>query len=108
MIGTSETERASASRQNLKRVRRHLALLSELGNVALRSNSIEVLLQDVVERAAKGVDGDKAKILEYRSNTDDFLVRAGVGWEEGLVRSEERRVGKECVSTCRSRWQPYH
>src|SRR3546814_20559309 len=27
-------------------------------------------------------------------------------WE--LERSEERRVGKECVSTCRSRWAPYH
>src|SRR3546814_7692078 len=24
------------------------------------------------------------------------------------VRSEERRVGKECVNTCRSRWSPYH
>src|SRR3546814_15081520 len=26
----------------------------------------------------------------------------------GDMRSEERRVGKECVSTCRSRWSPYH
>src|SRR3546814_14522522 len=26
----------------------------------------------------------------------------------GQFRSEERRVGKECVSTCRSRWFPYH
>src|SRR3546814_15259498 len=25
-----------------------------------------------------------------------------------LLRSEERRVGKECCSTCRSRWSPYH
>src|SRR3546814_21181766 len=25
-----------------------------------------------------------------------------------VVRSEERRVGKECVSTCRFRWSPYH
>ena len=25
-----------------------------------------------------------------------------------LVRSEERRVGKECVQPCRSRWSPYH
>src|SRR3546814_5784662 len=25
-----------------------------------------------------------------------------------IGRSEERRVGKECVSTCRSRWSPYH
>src|SRR3546814_3797845 len=34
-------------------------------------------------------------------------------WDGGYaanpaVRSEERRVGKECVSTCRSRWSPYH
>src|SRR3546814_4346448 len=30
--------------------------------------------------------------------------------QDGLqpFRSEERRVGKECVSTCRSRWSPYH
>src|SRR3546814_20916193 len=25
-----------------------------------------------------------------------------------LIRSDARRVGKECVSTCRSRWSPYH
>src|SRR3546814_1050734 len=32
------------------------------------------------------------------------------GWSLGglVARSEERRVGKECVSTCRSRWSPYH
>ena len=32
-------------------------------------------------------------------------------WMKGMniiVRSEERRVGKECQSTCRSRWSPYH
>src|SRR3546814_14449985 len=28
--------------------------------------------------------------------------------EAYIHRSEERRVGKECVSTCRSRWSPYH
>src|SRR3546814_15280807 len=28
--------------------------------------------------------------------------------EAADIRSEERRVGKECVSTCRSRWSPYH
>src|SRR3546814_2594502 len=51
------------------------------------------------------------------------IERLGLGWPEisALVedylpvierfdasRSEERRVGKECVSTCRSRWSPYH
>src|SRR3546814_4931287 len=31
-----------------------------------------------------------------------------LGRHVGELRSEERRVGKECVSTCRSRWSPYH
>src|SRR3546814_2873596 len=42
-------------------------------------------------------------------------VPAGGGGSESRTgkpklapRSEERRVGKECVSTCRSRWSPYH
>src|SRR3546814_1805021 len=37
------------------------------------------------------------------SYMDYAMPRADV-----LPRSEERRVGKECVSTCRSRWSPYH
>src|SRR3546814_20201746 len=32
----------------------------------------------------------------------------GFGWGAQGMRSEERRVGKECVSTCRSRWSPAH
>src|SRR3546814_12692168 len=36
------------------------------------------------------------------------LVDDGGVVQQGLGRSEERRVGKECVSTCRSRWSPYH
>src|SRR3546814_1350592 len=31
-----------------------------------------------------------------------------LGGVQALERSEERRVGKECVSTCRSRWSPYN
>src|SRR3546814_11314649 len=63
--------------------------------------------------AAKGTIllGVKAVISEsferiHRSN----LVGMGVlplNFVDGQ-RSEERRVGKECVSTCRSRWSPYH
>src|SRR3546814_1216577 len=35
-------------------------------------------------------------------------VRVNATGSAEKVRSEERRVGKECVSTCRSRWSPYH
>src|SRR3546814_20808228 len=35
-----------------------------------------------------------------------FIIANGLGI--GAMRSAERRVGKACVSTCRSRWSPYH
>src|SRR3546814_17357102 len=35
-------------------------------------------------------------------------LRGGPSAEQREVRSEERRVGKACVSKCRSRWSPYH
>src|SRR3546814_15645104 len=46
---------------------------------------------------------------------DDRLDAGGIGEVDDAAhlgaehaRSEERSVGKECVSTCRSRWSPYH
>src|SRR3546814_21130043 len=39
----------------------------------------------------------------------DLSATQSAGTQGGKpFRSEERRVGKECVSTCRSRWSPYH
>src|SRR3546814_1376801 len=44
-------------------------------------------------------------LAEQRRN----ISKAGAArHDDGDRRSEERRVGKECVSTCRSRWSPYH
>src|SRR3546814_1114384 len=37
-----------------------------------------------------------------------FSFQSGLDISVASPRSEERRVGKECVSTCRSRWAPYH
>src|SRR3546814_1867148 len=47
--------------------------------------------------------GDEARHV-VRQEVDD----GAIGEERQAHRSEERRVGKECVSTCRSRWSPYH
>src|SRR3546814_15368304 len=44
-----------------------------------------------------------AALDRRRGQLDPAHVPAAV-----VLRSEERRVGKECVSTCRSRWSPYH
>ena len=37
-----------------------------------------------------------------------IAAAAGAVGAAGAARSEERRVGKECASMCRSRWSPYH
>src|SRR3546814_15363700 len=39
---------------------------------------------------------------------DAGVLRGAVAFEQVTLRSEARRVGTECVSTCRSRWSPYH
>src|SRR3546814_13107062 len=76
---------------------------------------------------AADVQAGHALLQELQRTVDpELIVREGidamgqaheppavgiVGGELGRhpeLRSEERRVGKECVSTCRSRWSPYH
>src|SRR3546814_20830651 len=55
-----------------------------------------------------------AWMLPVKAREDFYITTARMGFTlrrlmaGRLLRSEERRVGKECVSTCRSRWSPYH
>src|SRR3546814_2312814 len=52
-----------------------------------------------------GIDVPPAELARIQSELDAEL--AGIQPFTD-ARSEERRVGQECVSTCRSRWSPYH
>src|SRR3546814_15247142 len=54
-------------------------------------------------------DQARAKLRAYGLSGAQIsgLLRKGSAAADGS-RSEERRVGKACVSTCRSRWSPYH
>src|SRR3546814_14020139 len=47
---------------------------------------------------------DRSAIIDLIGTMDDAIDQMNATGK----RSEERRVGKECVSTCRSRWSPYH
>src|SRR3546814_3193893 len=51
----------------------------------------------------EGGAGEMTVDTAPESRRDSMLAKI-----DELHRSEERRVGKECVSTCRSRWSPYH
>src|SRR3546814_12113159 len=59
---------------------------------------VDVERRERVERATAVVTGLSAVRVRGQAVLRRF----------GGHRSEERRVGKECVSTCRSRWSPYH
>src|SRR3546814_12179292 len=49
---------------------------------------------------------DRSVMVPCRTNRS--AQRSAAASPPALRRSEERRVGKECVITCRSRWSPYH
>src|SRR3546814_7989984 len=71
--------------------------------------SSDVCSSDLLGRAEPDrdpADGDTERVAERRGQRalGQFLKLSPVPQD----RSEERRVGKECVSTCRSRWSPYH
>ena len=54
----------------------------------------------------------KAQLETLQQADPDFLEAAFLAQAaktySGALRAEERRVGKECHTTCRSRWSPYH
>src|SRR3546814_7855082 len=55
------------------------------------------------------VSADHAKSVRVEALDLNKITSRGTNILQHIsLRSEERRVGKECVSTCRSRWSPYH
>src|SRR3546814_16933493 len=50
----------------------------------------------------------KAQVVALINAGGDTINSVKQAVEFRITRSEERRVGKACVSTCRSRWSPYH
>jgi two-component sensor histidine kinase len=69
----------------LERRIRQQEILAELGVVALQGASFDQLLEDTVHRTAEGMEAEFCKILEHIPAEKCFLVRAGVGWEPGIV-----------------------
>src|SRR3546814_16336398 len=54
------------------------------------------------------VDPDAAQLGKMRALVHQAMQEGAMGVGSSLIRSEERRVGKEWVSQCRSRRSPYH
>ena len=64
---------------------RQQEILAELGVAALRGTPLPDLLNEAVRRSAEGLEAEFCKVLEYVPSENRFLMRAGVGWDPGLV-----------------------
>ena len=64
---------------------RQQELLAELGVLALQRTSFTDLLNHTARMTAEGLDAEYCKIMEYIPADKRLLVRAGVGWGEGVV-----------------------
>ena len=99
-----------------------LSAYSRLGSVYAQTlpapgadpGALELAMEALnVARGAGALYAD-VRVGRYRSQSIDTRERqvSGVSDSEsyglGVRRSEERRVGKECLAVCRSRWSPYH
>ena len=83
-----------ADRANVERILRTLAHDSMEGRGTATPGE---------ERAARFIASEMKKIGLKPMGDDGFFQRVPMA-----MRSEERRVGKECEDLCRSRWSPYH
>jgi len=61
------------------------ALLAELGHIALADVTLDALLTEACRLTALGLGVQHCKLLEYQPDQGRFLVRAGVGWHEGVI-----------------------
>jgi two-component sensor histidine kinase len=109
---SDESERASRSPSNIEpspvaliaepaavalclRIRQQ-EILAELGVAALGRIPLQKLLDSAVLMASEGLEADLCKVLEYIPAENRLLLRAGVGWDPGLV--GEASVGADLAS----------
>src|SRR3546814_324135 len=85
----------------LKHAAKHAALGVGLALAISGAAQAEKVLRVGNDGEPQSMDPHYISTVQTSRLTDDMFLGL-------LTRSEERRVGKECVSTCRSRWSPYH
>jgi hypothetical protein len=81
----ADEDKAPAMSCALERRIRQQEILAELGVTALQGANFDQLLDDTARLTAEGMQAEFCKVLEHNPAENCFLVRAGVGWEPGIV-----------------------
>src|SRR5206468_3857724 len=72
---------------------RQQRLMAEFGLFALRTRDVSSLLQEASDVCAQGMQCEFCKVMEFLPSEGQFVVRAGVGWNPGVV--GQARVGAD-------------
>src|SRR5215208_3903647 len=72
---------------------RQQAVVAELGLRALANDDLQALMEDELASVARTLRVEYVKIVELLPGGEELLMRAGVGWEEGLVGSARESAG---------------
>jgi two-component sensor histidine kinase len=64
---------------------RQQEILAELGVMALKGTPFVELLNEATRLSAEGLEAEFCKVLEYIASENQLVMRAGVGWHQGLV-----------------------
>ena len=75
---------AELAKQN-KQLRRQQAELASFGKFALRERNLGKVLTEAARVCAEGLAVPFCKVCRYRSEENDLLVEAGVGWNQGII-----------------------
>src|SRR6478752_6231337 len=78
---------AELTERSLRLRIRQQEILAELGVLALQGTKFIDLLNHTARLTADGLGAEYCKVLEYLPAENRLLVRAGVGWDEGVVGS---------------------
>jgi two-component sensor histidine kinase len=93
---TSDNQPDDLTGRALRQRIRQQELLAELGVLALQRTGFISMLNHTVRVTAEGLGAEYCKVLEYIPGENRLLVRAGVGWEDGVVGSAS--VGADLAS----------
>ena len=84
-----------------------VALMRPAHSAAAPLAAHTILMVDV-SAPMQATDVHPSRLAEAKRQAAQLIGRMGPQDRVSLLRSEERRVGKECEDLCRSRWSPYH
>ncbi|MCU4740419.1 ATP-binding protein [Natronoglomus mannanivorans] len=83
-IGREISEREERERQLEQRAHQQ-QVVADLGQLALETDDLDELMHEAARQVADVLDNAYCKVLDLDSETDELLLRQGVGWQNGLV-----------------------